>query len=147
MGDEANGDLGGARAQCFLDRPEGFRLVARFDLSDAAGIETERIEAMAMKPAGGAEALRRGDDEDRPVVGEGGHEGGEKTQSRRQVFRRGGVDFMHRMAGQAMMREAAVESGKAQRKDGYRAAISEGRRQPAAQIINIHPAVSGRGKG
>ena len=103
MGDETHGDLGSARSQGFLDRPEGFRLVARFDQSDAAGIEAEGIETMAIEPAGGDEALRRGDNEDRPLVGEGGHEGAEKAQSRRQVFRRGGMDFMHGMKRQAVM--------------------------------------------
>ena len=100
-----------------------------------------------MKPAGGIEALRRGDDEDRPVIWHGGHEGDEKTKGCRQVFRRGGVDFMHGMKGEAVQRQAVIDSGKPQRKDRYLAAIGERRRQPAPQILNTHPSFLGKGKG
>jgi hypothetical protein len=38
---------GHARAQGFLDRPQGILLVGGFDEDDAAGIEAEGVEAMA----------------------------------------------------------------------------------------------------
>ncbi len=38
--------------------------MARLDQREAAGIETERFQPMAIEPAGCREALHRGDDED-----------------------------------------------------------------------------------
>ena len=48
---KARGHLGRARMQGFLDRPQGIDIIARFDQCDAAGIEAELVQTMAMKPA------------------------------------------------------------------------------------------------
>lgn len=52
---ERDGD--GARTQSLLDRPEGFRVIAGLDQRDTPGIEAERLQPMAINPAGGGEAL------------------------------------------------------------------------------------------
>lgn len=49
--DEAHDDPCRARAQGLFERPEGFRILARFHENEASRIETERLEAMAMEPA------------------------------------------------------------------------------------------------
>src|SRR5262249_36878935 len=67
---EAGDDGSRPRPQAFFERPEGIRLLARLDQGDAAGIEAEHLEAMAMKLAHGDKALRRGDDEDGPFLGQ-----------------------------------------------------------------------------
>ncbi len=96
--------------QDFLDGPERFDIVARFDQRDAAGIEPEHIEAVAVKPAGGKESWRRRDDEEGLGAGrDGGHEGDEEAQRRRLVFRRGGMDLMHAFERQALPGQMPVE--------------------------------------
>lgn len=83
--DEADDNSCRTRAQGLFDGPEGLRVLLCFDDSETPGIETEGLQAMAIKPARGGEALRRGDNEGRPGLGKGHHEGREEAQSRRQV--------------------------------------------------------------
>jgi len=47
------------RAQRLLDRPQGFSSVRRLDQNQACRIETETVEAMAMKPAIFTESVGR----------------------------------------------------------------------------------------
>ena len=102
MRDEADDDSCRTRAQGLFDGPESLRVLLRFDDSEALRIETERVQAMAIKPAQGSEALRRGDDENGPGLRKGHYEGGEEAQSRRQVEGRGRMDFMDAVEREAL---------------------------------------------
>ena len=68
--DEAGDDRCRTRTQTLFERPEAIRLLSRLDQCDAAWVEAENLEAMTMKLANGAEALRRGDDEDGALLGQ-----------------------------------------------------------------------------
>jgi len=108
--ENAGGDLGRPRMQGFLDRPQSIEIVARFDQSDAAGIEAERLHSMAIKLAGGGEARHRGDDEEGLFAGRyGRHEAQEKSQCCRLVLRAGGMDLMDAVERQAVPGEMPVE--------------------------------------
>ena len=68
--DEAGDSRCRARTQTLFERPESIRLLVRLDQRDAAGVEAEGLEAMAMKLAHGGETLCGGDDEKGPIHGE-----------------------------------------------------------------------------
>ena len=107
---QARGHLGRARMQGFLDRPQGIDVIARFDHCDAAGIEAELVQTMAMKPARGEKCRRRGDDEKRGIAGrDRRHQCREEAQGRRLILRRGGMDLMHAFKRQAFPRQVPVE--------------------------------------
>ena len=94
----------------FLDRPQGIVIVARFDQSDAAGIEAELAQTMAMEPARGEEGWRRADDEKGAIAwGDRRHERREEAERRRLIFRRGGMDFLHAFKRQSFPGEMPVE--------------------------------------
>lgn len=79
------------------------------DQSEAAGIEAERFQPMAVKLTGGGEALRRGNDENRSRSAERSRERDKKTESCRQVFGYSGMDLMQAFERQTLPGQVSVE--------------------------------------
>jgi hypothetical protein len=142
--DEARHGGRRARAQRFLDRPQSVFAVCCLDQNKARRIETERAQPMSGKPAILMPPVAR-HDEDKPLrsrhVGE---------NRRYEAESRGGAafalwhDFMQGSASKPALRQAGIQSGKAERQRF--APICHPWQQPA-QFFHHGGAVSRRSKG
>ncbi len=116
---------GHARAQGFLGRPEGVLLVGGLDEDDAAGIEAERVEAMA-EEARISDGTTRGEDEEkRGGARRAGEKRDQKSERGRHIGFGLGGDLVHGAEGETAAGKISVE-----------------RRQPERQAIGfaaLHP--------
>lgn len=138
--DEAGDDPRRTRAQDLFDRPESIPLLARLDESEAPGIEAERLESMAMKPARELEAWHRGDDEDGPAFGKRHHERGQETESRRHIEAGSGMDLMDAVERQALAGKVLVDGRKPEGKEPARTSMGRRCRHQPAQILKVREA-------
>jgi len=125
-----------ARMQRFLQSPQGFMAMRCLDQDQAARIEAERIEAMAVGTAVSAQPIGRHDEDERPAIGRfplslwgcalhdrplpGGRRKEEPGTSANEKCREEaeggwrcafiGHDFMQSPASQTALRQATIKS-------------------------------------
>jgi hypothetical protein len=139
------------RTQRLLDRPQGLFAMRGFDQDQAARIETERAQAMTMKPAMRTAAIGRHyqDEGVSPRALFPPPQGGRRkiaAENRRDEAEGGrdaafglGHDFMQGAAGEAALRQMGIKRGKAERQ-GFPQTFHPG--QQPAQFIDHGGAIA-----
>jgi|SRR5580698_9848776 hypothetical protein len=100
--------------QPFLDRPQCLFALRSLDQDQPGWIESERVETVAMKPAGSV-AVSRGDPNQRAGFWQTAENGGDEAESGCGCAFCFGHNFMQSAAGETTLRQVGVDSGNAKR--------------------------------
>jgi hypothetical protein len=111
--DRAGHGLRRTRMQRFLQCPQGFFPMRRLDQDQAARIETQGVEAVAMRAAIVAQPVGRHDEDDRVSPRQARKERHDEAEGggSSAFF---GYDFVQGAAGQTALRQVRIEGGKAE---------------------------------
>ena len=133
------------RAQRFFERPQRLLFVPGLDQDQPRRIETEMMQAMAVRPAVLGEDVRRGDEQHRPRASmrrpEPREQRGEKPERGRRVAMLLRRDLMQGADRETALRQMRVEIGEAEGQGARRADALQARQQ-AAQLRHDRGAAS-----